>query len=142
MNRFKLSIFLIALVVYTPVTHGQQSVTISIDKIIMNHQISGRVYGLTRIGISEFKVVVYVKTDKWYIHPYKSGGDRKSFAIIDSKGSWMIGTIRRDYAASEIAALVVNRSIKAPSKTKNIHSIPNKAMTVKKLEGTDDFNKL
>jgi len=133
---------LIGLLVFVAPVVGQEGVDISIDKIVRNDHISGRVSGLTSKGTSELKVIVYVKTDKWYIHPYKSGGDGKSFASIETDGSWKIETVRRDFAASQIAALVVERSSRPPSPTSNVSAIPNRAVVVNDLSGTDDFGKL
>ena len=142
MRKTGLFLFLIGLLTCTSLVFGQAGVTVSIDQIVMNDHVSGKVSGLTNRGTSEFKVVVYVKTDKWYIHPYERGGDGKSFASINSDGSWEIETVRRDFAASEIAVLVVEYSSKVPSQAMNVRTIPNKALNVRKLEGTDDYGKL
>lgn len=142
MRKTGLLLFLIGLLTCTSLVFGQAGVTVSIDKIVMNDHVSGKVSGLTNRGTSEFKVVAYVKTDKWYIHPYERGGDGRSFASINSDGLWEIETVRRDFAASEIAVLVVEYSSRVPSQVMNVRTIPNKALNVRKLEGTDDYGKL
>lgn len=142
MRKTGLFLFLIGLLTCDSLLFGQAGVTVSIDQIVMNDHVSGKVSGLTNRGTSKFKVVAYVKTDKWYIHPYERGGDRKSFALINSDGSWQIETVRRDFAASEIAVLVVEYSSEVPSQVMNVRTIPNKALNVRELEGTDDYGKL
>ena len=69
-----------------------EGVAISIDKIVQNDHIAGTVTGLTTKGRTEHKVIVYVKTDRWYIHPYERGGAGKSWASIGPQGSWKIET--------------------------------------------------
>ena len=61
---------------------------ISIDKIVEDNFIQGRVYGLSASEFNQYKVVVYVHTDIWYIHPYATGGKGKSYAEILSNGTW------------------------------------------------------
>ena len=67
-----------------------EGITISIDNISQGDHITGTVKGLSVKGHAELKVVVYVKTNKWYIHPYEQGGEGKSWASIGTNGSWII----------------------------------------------------
>ena len=142
MNRSMLNIFFIGLLVCAAPVLGQSGVTVSIDEIVMNDHVSGKVSGLTENGTSDSKVVVYVKTNKWYVHPFAQGGVGKSFAIIKSDGSWTIETVRRDFAASAIAALLVQKDSRLPSQVTNVRTIPNRGVVVKELEGTEDYGKL
>lgn len=119
-----------------------EGVAISIDKIVQDDHIAGTVTGLTEKGRAEHKVVVYVKTDRWYIHPYERGDDGKSWASTGTKGSWKIETVRRDFAASAVAALVVKRDSKVPAQVGNVRGIPHEAITIRELEGTPDHKKL
>lgn len=115
---------------------------ITIDRIAENDSISGTVSGLTQAGASTHIVVVYVKTNHWYIHPYREGGDGKSFASIDQNGKWTLGTERRTHPASEIAALVVKREAKMPPETENVRGIPNVGLVIRRLVNTPDHGKL
>lgn len=121
---------------------------VTIDSITENNSIVGTVRGLTQAGLAGHVVVVYVKTNHWYIHPYASGGDGKSFATLDKSGKWTIETVRRTHAASEIAALVVKRdpratdSPKVPAETENVQSIPNVGLTIEDLKKRGDYGKL
>jgi len=124
------------------IASGQEGVAITIQRISQDDQIKGNVTGLTKSGRESHKILVYVKTDKWYIHPYAQGGEGKSWAAIADDGSWKIETVRREFAASSIAALVVPKESRAPSKVTNVRAIPNKAIIVRELEGTPDYGKL
>jgi hypothetical protein len=78
--------------------------------------IKGKVTGLPpkkpgEIGEHEnLKVVVYVYTDKWYIHPYKSADPGKGYAQINADGSWRISTKFWGHQAFMAAYLVVDKS--------------------------------
>lgn len=107
-----------------------------------NEHIRGAVTGLTQAGTATHRVVVYVKTDVWYIHPYERGGDGKSWASIRSDGSWRISTLRRTFPASAVAALVVEKASKVPPKIELVEEVNNKTIVIKQLEGTEDSGKL
>ena len=92
---------------------AEDGVAITIDRIIENNAVFGTVVGLTKQGNEEHKVLVYVKTNQWYIHPFAHGGEGKSWASISSDGVWQIETVRRDIASSSVAALVVKKDAKA-----------------------------
>ena len=123
-------------------THAQEAVQVTIDSISRDHQIVGKVIGLTEAARRNHKVVVFVKTDQWYIHPYAHGGDGKSWASIASDGSWNISTVKREFPASSIAALVVTIESKIPSSIRDLNNISHTAIYVRDLEGTQDYNKL
>lgn len=121
---------------------AQSGVSVTIESISSGVQITGKVTGLTDAARKSHKIVVYVKTDKWYIHPYASGGDGKSWASIGSDGSWKIGTVKRESSASSISALVVPSNSAAPSTAETLGNIPNLAAVEKRLEGTPESGKL
>lgn len=121
---------------------AQEDLRIGIHEIEKEESIKGTVTGLTVGGTAAYKVVVYVKTDRWYIHPYESGGEGKSWAAVMPDGTWKIPTVRREFPASKIAALLVEREAKVPAITTVIQEITNRAMIVHDLEGTADHGKL
>lgn len=110
--------------------------SITIDQIVRNEQIAGSVTGLTDVGRRNHRVVVYVKTDQWYIHPYAQGGDGKSWASIAGDGSWKIATVKREFPASEVAALLVRADAKPTSPVPNVRDLPHQAISVKPLTNT------
>lgn len=130
------------IVLYGISARPAENIKITIDTIVQDDHITGTVRGLTAAGRAGHKVIVYIKTDQWYIHPYERGGEGKSFASIRANGSWTIGTIRREFAASAIAALLVKQDSKVPVRSVNVRAIPNEAITVLELEGTPDYGKL
>ena len=72
--------------------------------------IKGKVTGL-QPGLHEnLKVVVYMYTDKWYIHPYKSNDPGKGYAEIKPDGSWRISTKSWGHQAFMAAYLIVDKS--------------------------------
>jgi hypothetical protein len=121
---------------------AQESPSIVIEEIIQGDHISGTVTGLTSNGASSHKVVVYVRTNHWYIHPYAQGGNGKSWAVISSDGKWTIETVRRQFSASSVAALVVPIDANTPAEAESVRAIPKLAIIVQSLEGTPNYGKL
>ncbi|MEW6617844.1 MAG: hypothetical protein AB1422_00585 [bacterium] len=101
----------------------EEEVSIKIDEIVPDSYIRGRVFGLDKSQYSQYKVVVYVKTDKWYIHPYADGGEGFTFAKIKGDGSWEIQTVKRPWPAREVATFIVKRDYSAPATCYTIEEI-------------------
>jgi hypothetical protein len=116
--------------------------SIAIDSIQPDVRITGHVTGFSPEQLRDKKVVVYVLTDQWYVHPFADGGDGKSWAAIKDDGSWKIGTVKRDFTAKRIAAVVVPSAYDAPPRLQTLHALPARALTVRDLKGTPDFGKL
>lgn len=102
---------------------GQPKLTIKIIEIKPNSRIIGRVFGIDPSQYSQYKVVVYVKTDNWYIHPYERGEEGLSFAEINRDGTWKIQTVKREFLADEVAALVVRKDYAPPSRVESLRQI-------------------
>ena len=119
-----------------------QPLSITIDQIRENETISGYITGLETSDYSSYKVIVYVQTDQWYIHPYAGQDEGLSWAAIRDDNTWEIETVRRGFSARQIAALLVRRNYPEPSYVGNIQRIPHEAIVVKDLRGTSDFGKL
>lgn len=98
---------------FKPTTPDKQ-VTIEVQKFLAE-DIRGRVTGLPSSKCSDYKIIVYVRTDKWYIHPYVDRGDGLSFARLGQSCDWKIETVTRAITPSEIAFLVVGNDYEAPS---------------------------
>jgi hypothetical protein len=92
-----------------------EQVSIEILEIKPNEYIKGRVDGLNPAEYEKHKVVVYVKTDKWYIHPFERGGPGKSYATIGKDGKWTIATKKREYLSDYVVALLLRSNYQAPS---------------------------
>ena len=119
-----------------------QTAQITINNIDENKSISGRVTGLDKNTLRGFRVIAYVHTDMWYIHPYAGQGEGKTWASIQDNGTWSLETVHRPFSANEIAALVVGQDYKFPDRTEAIGSVKNSGIVIKRLTGTPDFGKL
>lgn len=113
---------------------------ISIDRIEANREIAGTVRGAT--PAAAYKVLVYVHTDKWYIHPWANRGEGQSWAAIGEDGKWRIATVRREFKADKIAGLVVKRNAPEPSTLFELPRGSYEAGVIKTLTGTEDEGKL
>lgn len=110
-----------------PAQVGQVQPSIKIIEIVANSHIIGRVHGLGPAQYDQYKVVVYVKTDKWYIHPYERGGEGLSYAKISSDGSWEIDTVKRRFSADLVAVLIVRKNYSPPSIVHDLRQIDSLA---------------
>jgi hypothetical protein len=122
-------------------------IKISVNEIVADDHISGTVSGINPTDTDKYCAVVYVHTDIWYIHPYAAGGEGQSWAAVQPNGDWSIPTVKRDFPADKMDALLLRRDNKkdcaAPSKTADIASIPGvKASAPKNLKNTADAGKL
>nr|WP_294564589.1 hypothetical protein [uncultured Rhodopila sp.] len=135
--------FTLAAMLLEPLTLAySQAAQVVIDQIEENSFISGHVSGLSTAEQAHSRVVVYVHTDQWYIHPYAGQGEGQSWAAIDASGKWSIGTVRREFAADQVAALVINEGFSPPARTQAVEKIQNNAIFRKKLVGPPDAGKL
>jgi hypothetical protein len=135
-----------SVMLYSGIAYSAE-MTISINDIIANDHIAGTVTGLDAAEAVNYCVVVYIHTDTWYIHPFANGGVGKSWAEIRDGKAWRISTVKRDFPADSMAAVLLKRSAKdecsAPTKPDTVESIPREeSMTIKRLAGTEDFKKL
>jgi len=82
-------------------------VRIVINEFLPGEHIRGEVKDLSASECTRYKILMYVRTDKWYIHPYASGGAGRSFASVDSSCAWSIQTVIRYPIPIEVAFLLV-----------------------------------
>lgn len=91
---------------------------VSIDSITSNEWIKGHVTGLPTEAYDQFKVVFYVKTNLWYVHPYMYYADQPegySYSRLNNKGEFKVRTIKRAIPSKELAAVLVPNSFKIKS---------------------------
>ena len=140
MVRFAL---LVCLCLFGVATARAQNVEVTIDSIEQNEAIIGKVRGLADDEVSRHRVIVYVKTDVWYIHPFAGQGEGLSWAKIRASGKWAIETVRRRFVANAVAALVVNADDPIPDRTSTLERIDYLAKTIVKLPPKHpDYGKL
>ncbi len=76
--------------------------------------ILGRIGGLSLNEYRDYKILVYVLTDKWYIHPWAENAEGRGYASIRDDGTWRISTVWRGYQAYRVAFLLTKRTAYAP----------------------------
>lgn len=104
-----------------------RNVEVRVDRIIRNKSIEGHVKGLPTNAHKLFKVVFYVKTNRWYIHPYAhtsdQTGDGHSFTYLNSDGTFQIKSIRRDVPSKSLAVLLVPRQWKIKNQSLRLYPL-------------------
>lgn len=93
-------------------------IRIQMSKFISNSYIEGKVEGLLPEEYGDYKVLVYVLTNQWFIHPWAANREGEGYAKIERDGTWKIKTVQRDYQAYRIAFLVTKKSAYAPAVVK------------------------
>ena len=96
---------LIILLSFTSNCYAQS--TLVIDDIVMGDRITGMIKA-SGIDAAQSCVVVYIRTNHWYIHPYAAAGEDQSWASINGN-AWSIPTLRRGVAANAVAALLLRK---------------------------------
>lgn len=89
-----------------------------IDEIIRDQHIKGHINGLPQEAYEKFKVVFYVKTNRWYVHPYSYYDGQEegySFSNLNSNGEFRVKTIRRQVPSKELAVVLVPKNYKIKS---------------------------
>ncbi len=89
-------------------------ISLAMTSFTSGERISGIVSGLQPNQLGDHKILVYLLTDRWYVHPFAQGGPGRSYALVDEGGSWRIQTAWRGYQATKIALLLVTRGRSAP----------------------------
>jgi len=107
-----------------------EEITIMMTGFQRNSHISGRIEGLSPSDYGKYKVLVYVLTNKWYIH-WADNREGRGFASIDSDGKWRIVTIWRGYQAYRVAFLLCKKTIYAPSTVETISDNPDQDLLSK-----------
>ncbi len=83
---------------------------LKIEEIVSDSHISGVIKGLPQDAIEKFKVLFYVKTNRWYAHPYfqpENPQEGYAYAKINQDGTFRIKTIKRAVTGSRLAITVV-----------------------------------
>lgn len=99
-----------------------------ITNIVADSSVQGTTTGLPAQTQGKACVLVYVHTDLWYIHPYASAGLGQSFTMVDPQGNWQLETVKRQFPANRVAAIVMpdaNACANAPERTADVRRIQN-----------------
>lgn len=88
--------------------------------------IAGTVSG---VNASESKVVVFARTNKWYVQPYIDSSDTS----INEDGTWKTDT----HLGSQYAALLVKNSYKPPTTTGTLPSVGGAVLAIAIVDARD-----
>ncbi len=110
---------------------------IEISEVSKGRFIRGVVRGLDPGDYGQYKVLVYVRTDQWYIHPWATPVEGKGFALIQKDGTWEIESVWRGHPSYEVAAMLVSRSYvpDSPLTGTGFDAIPHAAIVKIPAEG-------
>lgn len=93
---------------------------VSVDSIVANEHIQGHIKGLPTEAFDKFMVVFYVKTNRWYIHPYtyyEGQEEGYSFSNLTANGSFEVKSVKRAVPSKELAAVLVPKTFKIRSQS-------------------------
>ncbi len=92
-----------------------RDIKVVMEDFVSGVSISGKVSGLQADQIDTHKVLVYVLTDKWYLHPYARNEERKGYSSITADGSWSLDTVNRRDHPFKLSILVVPEDYTPPT---------------------------
>jgi len=93
--------------------------------------ISGRIDQLLPSEYDDYKILIYVLTDNWYIHPWAENAEGRGYASIRNDGTWRINTVWRGYQAYRVAFLLTKRETYALPIVKVISDDPDQDILAK-----------
>ncbi len=91
---------------------------VHVDEIVRNSHITGHIKGLPTDAYDKFKVIFYVKTNRWYVHPYthyEGQEEGYSYSNLKANGEFRVKTVRRDVPSKQLAVVLVPKSHKIVS---------------------------
>jgi len=88
-------------------TSTRERVSVTMGNFVSGVSISGRVTGLEAKDVGRYKVVLYVLTNRWYIHPIAENMEGTGYAPITTDGSWTMRTVNRSNHPFRLAILVL-----------------------------------
>ena len=88
-------------------TKAQDRASVTMQHFVSGESISGKVAGLRAEDVGKYKVVLYVLTNKWYIHPFAENTEGTGYGSITADGSWTMKTVNRSNHPFKLAILVV-----------------------------------
>jgi hypothetical protein len=123
-------------------TASARLIIIGLGDVEADRRVTGFVTGLTDAERAMHKVLVYVHTDQWHIHPGGTGGTGKSFGTIGADGKWEVASKRGKTKADKVGAIVVAADYKPPEKIKQLADVPHVSITIRNIKDTPDYGKL
>lgn len=90
-------------------TEECKNLKINVQEIVKNSHIKGAVSGFKETSLDDFKVLFYVRTNRWYVHPYQYNESQPSgysYSDLTTGGEFWIRSVFRT-PAKEMAVIVV-----------------------------------
>lgn len=118
------------------------SAKISVTQIVKNSHIQGSVSGLKESSLEDFKMVFYVHTTGWYVHPYvynPSQPSGYSYSDLTAGGNFWIRSVFRTPAKEMLAILVPSPHL-IYAKKKSEGELLKYACAYVKIPGNGDFS--
>jgi hypothetical protein len=115
---------------------------IKITEIVKNNHIAGQVTGLAETSLEDFKMIFYVKTNTWYVHPYEYNQNQPSgysYADLTAGGNFWIRSVFR-VPAKEMAAILVPSPHYIYAKKSDLKDLLKYACKHVIIPGTGDFS--
>lgn len=103
-------------------------VTVTLSSFRRGIEMRGAVENLPTEDFADFKVVAYVLTDKWYIHPFANNTDGEGFSSIQEGGTWRLKTVWRGHQAYMLALLVVRMTDYVPPQVEVVSANPEQEL--------------
>ena len=91
-----------------------QGISIEMTGFVSGVSISGKVTGMDPKKLAATKILIYVLTDKWYIHPFAENVKGRGYASIKEDGTWTIGTVNRGHNPFRLAMVLVAADFMPP----------------------------
>jgi len=119
----KLITYVLCFIFITGLGYNVYGAEITISEFIKDDSIAGVVQGLSPDECKNYKIIVYVKTDNLYIHPFKDGGERATFSGIDASGNWWVKSVNRFPEPKKIYAFLVSNVYSPPGTVESFREI-------------------
>lgn len=115
---------------------------IKITQIVKNNHIKGHVTGLAEASLEDFKMIFYVNTNRWYIHPYQYNQNQPSgysFSDLTAGGNFWIRSVFR-VPAKQMAAVLVPSPHYIYAKKRTLNELLKYACKHVIVPGNGDFS--
>lgn len=115
---------------------------ITVEEIVKNSHIKGHVTGLPDSALEDFRMLFYVKTKNWYVHPYLYNDQQPSgysFSDLTVGGNFWIRSVFRTPAKEMVAILVPSPHYIYAEKSK-LKDLLKYACTSIVIPGNGDFS--
>ncbi len=115
---------------------------INVTQIVKNSHIQGKVSGLKEASLEDFKMIFYVQTQGWYVHPYQYNPAQPSgysYSDLTTGGNFWIRSVFRTPAKKMLAILVPSTHLIYNRKS-NSSDLLKYACASVEIPGNGDFS--